>query len=82
MQTGYWKTGVRICDMDNQHLVNTIRYLERKADEETEKTGESFEDTVEAPYWLFLEEISDRLSNEKIIGFEIKANRVRTLRLF
>jgi len=85
MQTAYWKTGdgekIRICDMENRHLINTIRYLERKASEKTKKTGKPFEDVVRTEYWLFLDELEDRIENEKIIGFVIEGNKVFVKRM-
>jgi len=75
MQTGYWRTGegekIRICDMDNRHLINTIRYLEKETKGKT-----PFEDHVRPEYWLFLEELNDRIRKEKIVGFTIMGNRV------
>jgi len=85
MQTGYWKTGdgkkVRICDMDNRHLINTIRYLERKAEEEVKKSGKPFEECVRTEYWLFIEELEYRIKEDKILGFLIEGNRVYMKRM-
>ena len=63
MQTGYWKTAdgkkIRICDMDNNHLINVIRFLERNGDNKATRVGKPFEDAVKPEYWLFLDELED-----------------------
>lgn len=85
VQTGYWKTKdgrkIRICDMDNRHLINTIRFLERKADEQVKESGKPFEDQVRSEYWLFLDELEERIKNDKIIGFIVEGNRAYVKRM-
>lgn len=85
MQTAYWRTSegkkIRICDMDNRHLINTIRYLEKIGDELAKKEEKSFEEVVRAEYWLFIDELDYRIKNSKIIGFMIEGNRVYLKRM-
>jgi hypothetical protein len=79
MQTGFWKTKdgseIRICDMDNAHLVHAILFLEKMAIQR-QSDPRKFSDFVRPVYWCMLEEIESRLSTKTLIGYSIINNRL------
>jgi hypothetical protein len=79
MQTGLWKVksglDIRICDMDNNHLVHTILFLERMA---LKRDFNKWETAVRPIYWCMLEEIEDRLDTGRIGGVHIINNKLQT----
>jgi hypothetical protein len=77
MQTGVWKTkggaDIRICDMDNSHLVHTILFLERIA---VSRDPNNWLEFVKPIYWCMLEEVDDRAKNGRLGGVGIVENRI------
>ena len=62
MQTAMWtmKGGqkIRICDMTDDHLFNTLCFIQRFNMQN--RRGKPFKDSVRASFWLLLEEAEDR----------------------